>query len=283
MIVAKNLSELKLSIDSAKAKNQKIGFVPTMGYLHQGHISLVEEAKRESGFVVMSIFVNPKQFNDPNDFLKYPVDLDGDLNKCKQAGVDLVFYPSTDDLYPSTGFELVMTLPLLQKNLCGRTRPGHFEGVMLIVSKLFHLVQPDLAYFGQKDFQQFRIIQEMVRILNFPIEVKGIETLREADGLAMSSRNVRLSPKEREVASMIPRMFSLVEKLVKGGERKVSSLREIVSEFFLSESMIKIDYIEFVDPLQLQELDELKDNSLLAIAIFVGQTRLIDNRLLRIS
>ncbi len=250
-----------------------------MGYLHEGHISLVERSKKQTDKTVLSLFVNPTQFNDPEDYLKYPVNIDGDLEKCKTASVDLVFLPSKEVMYPKTESTITMTQSLLQTNLCGRTRPGHFEGVMLVVSKFFHLVEPNFAFFGLKDYQQFRIIEEMVSLLNFPLQVIGVETLREPDGLAMSSRNVRLSEKERETAKLIPRMYSLAEKLLKDGEKNLSNFKEILRDFLLTGQDVKIDYLETVDPGNLQEKLALEGKILLAVAVFVGKTRLIDNRI----
>ncbi|WP_411822561.1 pantoate--beta-alanine ligase [Leptospira sp. 'Mane'] len=281
MIVCETREELKSRIFNWKKENQTIGFAPTMGYLHAGHISLFETSKSKADKTVVSIFVNPTQFNDPEDYLKYPLDLDGDLKKCEEAGVDLVFLPKKETIYPDGNPDFVMFQSGLQKNLCGRTRPNHFEGVMLVVSKLFHLVNPDFAFFGRKDYQQFRIIEEMVRILDFPIQIVGVPTLREKDGLAMSSRNVRLTEKERENANLIPRMFTLAEKLFKNGEKNPKVFHEILADFLLSSSSVKIDYIETVDPHTLQEKLTLDGEVLLAVAVFFGKTRLIDNELLR--
>ncbi|MCZ8157018.1 MAG: pantoate--beta-alanine ligase [Leptospira sp.] len=279
MKVAKSISDLSIQIADWKKSGLSIGFVPTMGYLHDGHLELLKHSKSNTDKTVICIFVNPTQFNDPKDFLNYPFDEAGDLKKCESVGVDLVFLPNKDELYPNEGGHIVISQSLLQKNLCGRTRPGHFEGVMLIVAKLFHLVSPNKAFFGLKDFQQYRIIQDMVKLLNFPIEVVGIETIREKDGLALSSRNVRLNSKERETATLIPRAFALAEKLTLGGETSSQALREILADFLLSGQNVKIDYIETVDPISLQEILVLNSPFLLAMAVFVGETRLIDNRI----
>ena len=281
MFVANGIEDLKSIVQKWKKEGQTIGFVPTMGFLHAGHLDLVKFSKDNSDKTIVSIFVNPAQFNDPEDYLKYPMDIEGDLKKCEDAEVDLVFLPTKEVLYPSEEGKITIIQEDLQRNLCGRTRPGHFEGVMLVVSKFFHLILPDSAYFGQKDFQQLRIIEEMVRLLNFPIQVTGVPTLREMDGLAMSSRNVRLSKKEREIASLIPRMFSLAEKIIENGETNVSTFHEILADFLLSAPNLKIDYIETVDPKRLQTIQSLEAEFLLAIAVFVGDTRLIDNKLIR--
>ncbi|TGN08401.1 pantoate--beta-alanine ligase [Leptospira ilyithenensis] len=278
MIVCKTKEELKTRISLWKKEGKTIGFAPTMGYLHSGHISLIEQSKAKADKTIVSLFVNPTQFNDPEDYLKYPLDMEGDLKKCKEAGVDLVFIPTKEVVYPDGTPDLIMKQPALQKNLCGRTRPNHFEGVMLVVSKLFHLLNPDFAFFGLKDYQQFRIIEEMVHILDFPIQVIGVPTLRERDGLAMSSRNVRLTEKERENASLIPRMFTLAGKLLVGGEKNPKVFHEILADFLLSSPEVKIDYIESVDPHTLQEKLTLDGELVLAIAVFLGKTRLIDNQ-----
>jgi pantoate--beta-alanine ligase len=279
MIVCHTVEDLKTQILDWKQKSETIGFVPTMGFLHAGHLRLVEESKQKTKKTVISIFVNPAQFNDPEDYLKYPIDTEGDLKKCEDTQVDLVFLPTKEVIYPQDSGDILMTQEKLQKNLCGRTRPGHFEGVMLVVAKLFHLVEPDHAFFGLKDFQQYRIIEDMVRLLNFPLQVHGVETLREPDGVAMSSRNVRLNVKERETASLIPRMFALADKLIQGGEKNGLAFSEILGDFLLSGQNIKIDYLETVDPKTLQEILTLEQPFLLAVALFVGNTRLIDNRI----
>ena len=281
MIIAKNIAQLKDTVRGWKKEDHTIGFIPTMGFLHAGHLDLVRSSKEKCHKSIVSIFVNPTQFNDPEDYLKYPMDIEGDLKKCETSGVDLVFLPNKEDLYPSDEGNITLTQAELQKNLCGKTRPGHFEGVMLVVSKFFNLVQPDVSFFGQKDFQQLRIIEEMVRLLNFPIQIIGVPTLREQDGLAMSSRNVRLSPKERETAAFIPRMFSLAKRVIENGEKDVSTFHEILADFLLSAPNLRIDYIETVDPKRLQTIETLENEFLLAIAVFVGNTRLIDNNIIQ--
>lgn len=280
MFVAKTVEELQSTILNWKLEKHSIGFVPTMGYLHEGHLELIRSSKNVCSKTVVSIFVNPAQFNDPEDYIKYPIDNEGDLKKCEASGVDLVFLPSREVLYPDQPGKITLTQDDLQRNLCGRTRPGHFEGVMLVVSKLFHLVSPNKAFFGLKDYQQFRIIEDMVALLNFPIEIHGVPTLRESDGLAMSSRNARLSSKERETASLIPRMFALANQLIENGEHHPHTFTEILGDFLLSSASIKIDYIETVDPRSLQLMVDLRSDFLLAIAVFVGKTRLIDNQII---
>ncbi|MBM9589316.1 pantoate--beta-alanine ligase [Leptospira sp. 201903075] len=282
MIVVSNIQELKKQIGDWKKEGFSIGFCPTMGSLHLGHMDLVEASKKETNKTIVSIFVNPTQFNDPKDFAQYPVKTDDDLRLCEEKGVDLVFLPDVKTMYPETKTPISLSIPELQKHLCGRTRPGHFEGVLQIVSKLFHLTEPNKTFFGLKDYQQFRVISAMVENLNFPLEVIGVPTRREEDGLAMSSRNVRLSRKDRETASLIPRMFALAKKTILGGEREIRLWKEILRDFLLTGSSLRIDYLEVVDPIDLQPKESLEGEVLLAIAVFVGDVRLIDNQIISI-
>lgn len=282
MIVVSNIQELKKQIGDWKKEGFSIGFCPTMGSLHPGHMDLVEASKKETDKTIVSIFVNPTQFNDPKDFAQYPVKTDDDLRLCEEKGVDLVFLPEVKTMYPETKTPISLSIPELQKHLCGRTRPGHFEGVLQIVSKLFHLTEPNKTFFGLKDYQQFRVISAMVENLNFPLEVIGVPTRREEDGLAMSSRNVRLSTKDRETASLIPRMFALAKKTIQGGERDIRLWKEILRDFLLTGSSLRIDYLEVVDPIDLQPKESLEGEVLLAIAVFVGDVRLIDNQIISI-
>lgn len=282
MKVVSNISELKNQIAEWKEQKYTIGFCPTMGSLHAGHMDLVETSKKETDKTIVSIFVNPTQFNDPKDFEQYPVKTDSDLLLCKERGVDLVFLPDVKTMYPETKTPISLSIPELQKNLCGRTRPGHFEGVLQIVAKLFHLTEPNKTFFGLKDYQQFRVISAMVENLNFSLEVIGVPTRREEDGLAMSSRNVRLTKKERETASLIPRMFALAKKTILSGERDLKLWKEILRDFLLTGISVRIDYLEVVDPIELKPKEKLEGEVLLAIAVFVGAVRLIDNQIIQI-
>ncbi|WCL48061.1 pantoate--beta-alanine ligase [Leptospira sp. GIMC2001] len=273
-----NSSEEILSLSMGYKKlGQKIAFVPTMGFLHAGHISLIEEAKKYADIVVVSIFVNPLQFNNPEDLKTYPVDLEGDTEKCIQANVDILFLPSADTIYPQGIPNLLIQFPRLMDKLCGKTRPGHFEGVLVVVGKLFNLVQPDVAIFGKKDYQQFRIIHQFVEDLSFPIQVIGVDTIREEDGLAMSSRNVKMSDRERNAAELIPRTLKLGGKLIMEGEKNPNTLIEILSDVINSSTLLKIDYLEIVDPISFETKEDLQGDSLIAIAVFAGKVRLIDN------
>ncbi|TGM82864.1 pantoate--beta-alanine ligase [Leptospira levettii] len=280
MKVVSEISELKQIIQEWKQKKDILGFCPTMGTLHAGHMDLVRESKKQCTKTIVSIFINPTQFNDPKDFEAYPKNTEADLKLCEENGVDLVFLPSVTVMYPKTETPIQMSIPSLQTTLCGKTRPGHFEGVLQIVSKLFHLTEPDYAFFGLKDYQQFRVISTLVEELNFPMKIVGVPTKREADGLAMSSRNLRLSKKDRETATLVPRMFQLAKKTLLGGEKNLTVWKEILSDFLLTGQNVRIDYLEVVHPHTLQPVKELKGNVLLATAVFVGEVRLIDNEIL---
>ncbi|XDD44877.1 pantoate--beta-alanine ligase [Leptospira sp. WS39.C2] len=280
MIVVSEISELKKIVSNWKQKKEIIGFCPTMGTLHAGHMDLVKVSKEKTTKTIVSIFINPTQFNDPKDFETYPKNTETDLKLCEENGVDLVFLPSVGVMYPKSETPIQMSIPSLQSTLCGRTRPGHFEGVLQIVSKLFHLTEANFGFFGLKDYQQYRIIKALTDELNFPIQIVGVPTKREADGLAMSSRNLRLSLKDRETATLIPRMFQLAKKTILSGERNLSVWREILTDFLLTGMNVKIDYLEVVDPFTLQPLSELRGDVLLATAVFVGDVRLIDNEII---
>jgi pantoate--beta-alanine ligase len=278
MQVIKNKLELNKQIKELKSKGKTIGFAPTMGFLHEGHITLFAESKANTDITVTSIFVNPAQFNDPKDFEKYPRNTEADLAKCKEAGVDIVYLPEVEDIYPGGKIpDLNMKIPHLMKNLCATTRPGHFEGVLLVIANLFHSVAPDTTFFGLKDYQQFLIIKEFARATGFAIEVVGVETIREADGLAMSSRNARLSALDREAASLIPRAFKLCKEYIFARGRDARKVKGIFSEVVLTSSKMRIDYIEILNAKDLSPLDELTGEVLIAVAIFCGDVRLIDN------
>lgn len=278
MQVIKNKNDLNVIIRKLKSEGKTIGFAPTMGFLHEGHITLFYESQANTDITVTSIFVNPAQFNDPKDFEKYPRNTEADLKKCESSGVDIVYLPEVDDIYPNGKIpDLNMKIPHLMKNLCATTRPGHFEGVLLVIANLFHTVEPDIAFFGLKDYQQFLIIREFARYTGYRIQVKGVETIRESDGLAMSSRNVRLSNEDREFASSIPRAFQNSKDYILNGGRDPKKIIEIFREIVLLSSNMKIDYVEVLDSENLQSLEKLEGNILIAVAIFCGEVRLIDN------
>lgn len=278
MQVIKNKLELNKQIKELKTKGKTIGFAPTMGFLHEGHTTLFAESKANTDITVTSIFVNPAQFNDPKDFEKYPRNTEADLAKCKEAGVDIVYLPEVEDIYPGGKIpDLNMRIPHLMKNLCATTRPGHFEGVLLVIANLFHSVEPDIALFGKKDYQQFLIIKEFARATGFAMEVVGVETIREVDGLAMSSRNARLSALDREAASLIPRAFKLCRDYIFARGRDAKKVKGIFSEVVLTSSKMRIDYIEILNATDLSPIEELTGEVLIAVAIFCGEVRLIDN------
>ena len=255
---------------------KEVGFVPTMGYLHEGHLSLIRRARSENDVVVVSIFVNPTQFGPNEDFDRYPRDLRRDEELCKREGVDFIFYPSVEEMYPE-GFSTFVEVEKLTENLCGKSRPGHFRGVATVVIKLLNIVHPTRAYFGEKDFQQLQVIKRLVRDLNIPVEIVGCPIVREEDGLAMSSRNVYLNKEERKSALSLYQGLRLAKELFERGERNPSVIRKTVEEFILSHPKTKIDYVEIVSPEDLKPVKEVKEGDVIALAVFVGKTRLIDN------
>jgi pantoate--beta-alanine ligase len=265
-----DLRSARLSLDGT------VGFVPTMGYLHEGHVSLARRAREECERVAASIFVNPTQFGPNEDLSKYPRDLERDLRLLEAAGVDLVWTPTPDVMYPP-GFSTWVEVEGLTAPLEGASRPGHFRGVTTVVSKLFHAVQPTRAYFGQKDAQQAAVIRKMTRDLDFPVEIVVCPTVREADGLAMSSRNSYLSPEERKAATVLFRSLSAARSAYEGGERSPESLRTIMTEVISAEPLARLQYVSAADYDTLEELGTLRGKTLLSMAVFVGKTRLIDN------
>jgi len=253
-----------------------VGFVPTMGYLHAGHISLAERAKSECASVVASIFVNPTQFGPTEDLAKYPRDLPRDLALLEGAGVNLVWTPTPEIMYPA-GYQTWVEVEGLTKGLEGAVRPTHFRGVTTVVSKLFNVVDPDKAYFGQKDAQQAAVIRRMVLDLNFPIEIVVCPIVREPDGLAMSSRNVYLNPEERRAATVLSRALGAAKAAHGKGERKAEALRRIVKDTIAAEPLAKLQYVSCADYDSLEELDVVRGKTLLSMAVYFGKTRLIDN------
>ena len=254
-----------------------VGFVPTMGYLHEGHLSLVRRAQAENGSVAVSIFVNPTQFGPHEDFQRYPRDLNRDLALLDSAQVDAVFTPEVDEIYP-TGASTLVDVEALSSMLEGASRPGHFRGVATVVCKLFHLVQPNRAYFGEKDYQQLQVIQHMVHDLWMPIELVGCPTIREPDGLAMSSRNMYLSPPERRAAVALSRALLQAERLFKDGVLDVSSLQAEVQQILDQEPLIRTDYVAIVHPQTLQPVMTMaSEGAVICLAVWIGRTRLIDN------
>jgi len=255
---------------------EPVGFVPTMGFLHAGHISLVQRARAECGSVVASIFVNPTQFGPNEDLAKYPRDLPRDLKLLESAGADLVWTPTPESMYPP-GFQTWVEVERLTRGLEGEVRPGHFRGVTTIVAKLFNAVRPDKAYFGQKDAQQAAVIRRMVCDLNFPVEIVVCPTVREADGLAMSSRNTYLNPQERQAATVLFRALSAAKAAYEGGEREAGILRGVMRETVQAEPLARLQYVSCADYDTLEELERIMGKSLLSMAVRLGKTRLIDN------
>ncbi len=255
-----------------------LGFVPTMGYFHAGHISLVDMACRENDVVAVSIFVNPTQFGPKEDLSRYPRDLQRDLAMLEAAGADWVFTPTTSEIYPP-GYSTYVDVRGVTEPLEGAARPGHFLGVATVVAKLFNIVQPTRAYFGQKDAQQVAVIRRMVRDLNFPLDIVIGETLREKDGLAMSSRNIYLNPQERQAATVLYRSLCAAKALWESGERRGSPLRDAMTDTLNAEPLARSDYVSVADPTTLQELDDSRDarEALASLAVKIGNTRLIDN------
>lgn len=277
MKIIRNISKLKKVIRVWKRRKQKIGFVPTMGALHAGHLSLVKKARKETDKVIVSIFVNPMQFAPHEDLKKYPRPFAKDKALCKQAGTDIIFYPQPEEIYPK-GFKTYVSMDELPDVLCGHSRPGHFNGVMTVVGKLFNITEPDIAYFGLKDYQQITIIKQMVRDLNINVSIKAMPIIREKDGLAMSSRNQYLTPDLRAKATCLYQAITKADDLVKKGERSSSKIISRVKAIIKKAKEAKIDYVTIINRDTLQNTPRVqKGKSLIALAVFIGKTRLIDN------
>jgi pantoate--beta-alanine ligase len=281
MKIAHTISEVRSNVFRARKEGKRIGFVPTMGFLHRGHISLVEESKRHTDYQVMSIFVNRIQFNDPKDFANYPKDLERDFDMARAAGVDLMFVPDEKEMYRNN--LTFVDVDLLTKNLCGAYRPGHFRGVFTVVSKLFNIVQPDVSVFGQKDIQQAVSIEKMTADLDFPVRIIIAPTVREDDGLAMSSRNKHLNPDERKRALAISRSLDKAKELLTSGERKANVITAAMKKIIEESNPTKIDYISIVKYSDLEFTEAVTGKSVIAAAVFYGTTRLIDNMIVDIS
>jgi pantoate--beta-alanine ligase len=279
MEILKTKAAMQAWSKNKKKQEKTICFVPTMGYLHQGHVSLMEKGKTLSDELVLSIFVNPTQFGPNEDLSTYPTDIENDLKLAEKAGVTAVFLPQRQDIYPEH-FQTSVNLEFLPGHLCGQSRQGHFSGVATVVTKLFNIVMPDKAVFGMKDFQQLRIIRQLVQDLDFDIEIIGCPIIREKDGLAMSSRNVYLSESQRISALSLYQSIKLAHKLVGQGELSIAVLKAKIELFISSFPETSIDYITFCDQTTLDDIDFIEDHVLLALAVKVGKTRLIDNDLI---
>ena len=265
--------------ESLRREGKTIGLVPTMGAFHEGHLSLMRRARAENDVVIVSIFVNPIQFARGEDFDSYPRDLQGDLAQAERAGVDLVFTPSAEAIYPD-GFQTYVDVTEITDGLCGASRPGHFRGVTTIVTKLFNLIRAHRAYFGQKDYQQSAVVRRLVDDLNLDVEIVLSPTVREADGLAMSSRNVRLTPEERQAACVLYASLRLTEERVEAGERNTKTLLDEMRTMIETEPLARIDYVVLCNPETLKPLDRIEGPMLAALAVRFGETRLIDNLLI---
>ncbi len=280
MEIVRAINEMQQRAEALRRAGKRIGFVPTMGYLHEGHLSLIRLARPRCDVLVVSIFVNPTQFGPNEDFQQYPRDLERDEKLCRQEQVDILFYPSAETMYPPP-YRTYVTVEQLSETLCGRSRPGHFRGVATVVCKLFHIVKPHLAVFGEKDFQQAQIIKQMVRDLNFDVDILTGPIVREPDGLAMSSRNKYLTAAQRRQALSLSQSLSLAEHLVQQGMRHGDRLIRALREHIEAQPEARIDYVAVVDPETLEPVEEINRPVLVALAVFVGTTRLIDNRLIQ--
>ena len=276
MQIATTINEVRANVKAWKKEGLSVGFVPTMGYLHEGHGSLISRARAENDKIVVSIFVNPMQFGPGEDLESYPRDLDKDSAYCESLGADLIFHPEPEEMY-TDGFCSYVDMSVLTEELCGLSRPVHFRGVCTVVNKLFNIVQPDRAYFGQKDAQQLAIIKRMVQDLNMDLEIIGCPIVREEDGLAKSSRNTYLSAGERQAALVLSRAVKLGQELVAGGETDAKKIVSEMSALIEKEPLARIDYVKAVDGLTMQQIDTVKSPMLVALAVYIGKTRLIDN------
>lgn len=277
MLIARTIAQVRRQIHNAKAKRKIVGLVPSMGVLHKGHISLVKKAKKDCDFTVVSIFVNPKQFGPNEDYAKYPKTFQKDKELLKKEDLDLIFYPPLNQIYPEN-FSTYVDETYLSQVLCGKSRPGHFKGVCTVVSKLFNIIQPDIAYFGAKDYQQVKVIEKMSVDLNFPVEIKICPTVREPDGLAMSSRNHYLDSEQRKNAKCLYSVLLLAQTMIKQGQTHTKKILREMGNFIRLIPGAKIDYIKIVDARTLRDVRVIKGKILVALAVFIGKTRLIDNK-----
>jgi pantoate--beta-alanine ligase len=276
MNTVRKIKEMKSVVRDVRSLGKNVGFVPTMGYLHEGHLSLVQASLQSADCTVVSIFVNPAQFGPKEDFKEYPRDLARDSQLLEKLGVDLLFCPDYTEMYPPD-YKTYIEVESLQDKLCGPSRPGHFRGVCTVVLKLFNIVQPDVAFFGQKDAQQAIILKRMVSDLNLDVRVEVMPTVREEDGLALSSRNVYLDPEQRQSALCLSRSLNEAAGMIRSGERRTDPLMDRMREIIDREDLAKLDYIAIVDTGSLEPLKEIKKEALIALAVFFGSVRLIDN------
>ena len=282
MKIITTIGEMKAAVRIVKDREGTIGFVPTMGCLHEGHLSLVRAARQKNRVTIASLFVNPTQFGPREDFKAYPRDLDRDAAMLDREGVEFLFHPSPGEMY-SEGHRTYVEVPDLQDKLCGRSRPGHFRGVCTVVLKLFEIVRPDIAFFGQKDAQQAIILQRMVRDLDLDVRLEILPIIRETDGLAMSSRNSYLSPAERRAGLVLSRSLREADVKIGKGERRAETVLAAMREMVGREPLARIDYLEAVETERLEQVPEIADGTLIALAVFIGKTRLIDNMIVRLE
>lgn len=278
MKIVHTVEEVRAEVKEWKKAGLSVGLVPTMGYLHEGHKSLIDRAVKENDKVVVSVFVNPMQFGPTEDLASYPRDLQRDAALCEDAGAALIFNPEPENMY-SDDFSSFIDMNTLTKGLCGKTRPIHFRGVCTVVGKLFNIVQPDKAYFGQKDAQQLAVIRHMVNDLNFNLEIVGCPIIREADGLAKSSRNTYLNAEERQAALILSKSLEHGRELIEAGEKDTAVIKKAITDMIETEPLAKIDYVEIVDWNTLEAVDTIEGPVLNAIAVYIGKTRLIDNHI----
>lgn len=276
MEIIQEISTLRAYIKEARSQRKPIGFVPTMGYLHQGHLALLAKAKAENKLTILSIFINPLQFGVGEDYQEYPRNLESDAAQVKKAGGHLIFAPTVNEMYPH-GYATFVDVERLTSELCGSSRPNHFRGVTTVVTKLFNIVTPDQAYFGQKDAQQALVIQRMAKDLNMDIKINVVPAVREADGLAMSSRNIYLSPAERAAAPILFQTLSQVSEKIKEGQRDAASIQAFIIQKISAEPLAAIDYVSLVDTEEIKQVKEISGRTLIALAVWFGKTRLIDN------
>ena len=276
MKIVETVAEVREQVKAWRKEGLTVGLVPTMGYLHEGHQSLIAKACAQNDRVVVSVFVNPTQFGPNEDLESYPRDLKHDAALCESTGAALIFHPTPEEMYPK-GFCSFVDMDVLTKELCGLSRPVHFRGVCTVVSKLLHIVQPDKAYFGEKDAQQLAVIRRMVLDLNMNVEIVGCPIVRESDGLAKSSRNTYLSAEERKAALILSKSIALGKKMAEDGEKDTTTIVKAMTKLIETEPLAKIDYVKAVDGLTMQQIKEVKKPMLVAIAVYIGKTRLIDN------
>lgn len=277
MTVATKISEVRQQVKDWKRNGLTVGLVPTMGYLHEGHASLIKASVEHCDKTVVSVFLNPTQFAPNEDLESYPRDFDNDKKLCEEMGADLVFHPEVSEMYDEDSSTFVEILSDMPKQLCGKTRPIHFRGVCTVVSKLFNIVTPDKAFFGEKDAQQLAIIRKMVKDMSYGIEIIGCPIVRESDGLAKSSRNTYLSDEERKAALCLSKAVNLGKEIIANGEKNAETVLSKMKELINSEPLAKIDYVEAVDGVTMNPVKEIKENTLVAMAVYIGKTRLIDN------